>query len=413
MRRNILILLLALMLSSASAMATDTRVLTMGDNNMVLLDEANIRVFPSRVYEYPNLAIGQFGGDDFQELGIHWKFGTDNPWVLGTYFSKMAIGQPTGFYDGTPFGHFTEDLDLTNERIDLFYGRPNLIANHNFGFHFGYIRASYDHEDLVAAEDYKEKIYYYDFGFGLTEANGDYDAAVHIAFGGWTDEGVNADDTGVVQSEPDGFMDLVAVFRKFRQINPEWTAIFHAGLNLGKRGVKDHGADAGPVDWSTKNDLITKDSRFSLDAGLGANWTPATNVLVVGDVGIAYESVKREETWTTAYSTPAGSQEMTKTDIIFPYWSIGFDADVFKWLDIRMGARSWWIAGKNEEGGDFTEKYRLAVNDTYLGFGFHWGRLHIDTQTDPDLFLRGFDFITGNGGDDDMNAQISAAYELM
>jgi hypothetical protein len=54
-----------------------------------------------------------------------------------------------------------------------------------------------------------------------------------------------------------------------------------------------------------------------------------------------------------------------------------------------------------------------AENQTYLGFGFHWGRLHIDTQTDPDLFLRGFDFITGNGGGSDMNARISAVYELM
>ena len=64
MKRLLLILLAASVLLSTSVLASDTRVRTMGDNNMVLLDEANIRLFPSRVLDYPNLAIGEFGGDD-------------------------------------------------------------------------------------------------------------------------------------------------------------------------------------------------------------------------------------------------------------------------------------------------------------------------------------------------------------
>ena len=78
-----------------------------------------------------------------------------------------------------------------------------------------------------------------------------------------------------------------------------------------------------------------------------------------------------------------------------------------------MGASSDWIIRKQEIGSDVEQKDKYAANDTYLGFGFHWGRLHVDTETDPDLFLRGFDFITGNGGGNDMNARISVVYELM
>ena len=35
-----------------------------------------------------------------------------------------------------------------------------------------------------------------------------------------------------------------------------------------------------------------------------------------------------------------------------------------------------------------------------------------DTYTDPELFLNGFDFISGNGSGD-MNFQLSATYEMM
>ena len=56
---------------------------------------------------------------------------------------------------------------------------------------------------------------------------------------------------------------------------------------------------------------------------------------------------------------------------------------------------------------------RNPDNETYLGFGFHWNRLHIDTQTDPGLFLRGFDFINGKDNNEDMNVRLSVVYEMM
>ena len=138
---------------------------------------------------------------------------------------------------------------------------------------------------------------------------------------------------------------------------------------------------------------------------------------MVGDVGIAYDKVTRKFATTENHPAGAGSADWTTTDIVFPYWSIGFDADVFKWMDLRMGATSQWISEKNERGTFIAvsevEKIKWAANQTYLGFGFHWGRLHVDTETDPDLFLRGFDFITGKGTGTDMNARISVVYELM
>jgi hypothetical protein len=50
-------------------------------------------------------------------------------------------------------------------------------------------------------------------------------------------------------------------------------------------------------------------------------------------------------------------------------------------------------------------------NETYLGLGFHWNRLHVDVQSNPDLFLDGFNFISGESNS--MNFRISALYEMM
>ena len=118
-------------------MATETRVMTMGNVNHIVKDDANIKLFPSTINYYPNIFVGEIG-DDFNgptkddydemcEVGVHWQFGadSDNPWVLGLYFSDEE------------YYHWI--LDKTEEdadhRIDLYYGRKlsdmPFVAYHN------------------------------------------------------------------------------------------------------------------------------------------------------------------------------------------------------------------------------------------------------------------------------------------
>ena len=52
-------------------------------------------------------------------------------------------------------------------------------------------------------------------------------------------------------------------------------------------------------------------------------------------------------------------------------------------------------------------------NMTYLGFSFNWGNLTIDTWSNPELFLNGFNFLADdNDEDDEMNAGLSAIYSF-
>lgn len=408
MKQQLLLVLALVVLLSAGAFATDTRVVTMGDNNLVLLDEANIFLFPSRVLEYPNLAVGEFSGDDFNEFGIHWKFGEENPWVMATYFSTRPEGVPVDFL-GNPLGNLTE-LGDEHKRVDLFYGRK--MGDYKFGFHFGYSRTKYEEVDQTILLTIEEKQYFYDFGFGLTQMDGNWDLAVDIGFGGWTDQNGGGEE----ETEPWKFVQFSGLFRHFRDMGPDWTLIEHIGTFIGYRGETDHvigdGVPATTADYEARQKLL------DLELGLGANWTPSSKVLAVADFGLMYQSLKIDQDFSAAYTGGAAAENEVTRSGWSEFWKIGIDAEVFKWLDVRMGATSDWISVKDETGSIMqlttltTQKSQYANNETYLGFGFHWGDFHLDTYTDPDLFLRGFDFINGKSTNSDMNFRISAVYEM-
>ena len=94
MKKSIFITLILTLVLAMSAFASRTRVLTMGDNNTILLDDNNIWQFPSRINDYPGLAVGEIATGDVTQFGIHWKLGDDNPYVLATYFDNQSPLQP-------------------------------------------------------------------------------------------------------------------------------------------------------------------------------------------------------------------------------------------------------------------------------------------------------------------------------
>ncbi|MFH2049072.1 MAG: hypothetical protein ABIJ12_06470, partial [bacterium] len=231
MKKFLTVSLMMLLIMSLNAFATETRVMTMGDNNTILLDEANIWQFPSRINDYPNLAIAEYsyfgeGTDDFTDFGIHWKFGNDNPWILGTYFSVLPAYVPSNLF-GDELIPFDFSL-MENRRIDLLYGRQ--LGANNFGFGLSYYHSSMTFDGT--GNQSKEAFGYYDFSAGLTEATGQWDVALDLGIGSWTDNDVN----GEAQTEADGFMDFSLTGRYFWQQNPNITLIPHVGIGYSKRG---------------------------------------------------------------------------------------------------------------------------------------------------------------------------------
>jgi hypothetical protein len=147
-------------------------------------------------------------------------------------------------------------------------------------------------------------------------------------------------------------------------------------------------------------------------------YTPATKVLAVIDFGFMYGSIKNE--YTTIISSDSSEMDEEKwTYVMLPYFKIGFEAEVFSWMDLRLGATSYWTKYTNENTpfNDtlVTEKYeeKYPFNHTYMGLGFNWNRLHVDTYVDPELFMDGFYFLSGvDSKVAGMNFQISAKYDM-
>ena len=59
MRKLIILTIVLVMAMATASFATYTRVVTMGNNNNILLDDANVWLYPSRINQYPNLAIAR------------------------------------------------------------------------------------------------------------------------------------------------------------------------------------------------------------------------------------------------------------------------------------------------------------------------------------------------------------------
>ncbi len=442
-----------LLLIAGSALATNTRVLTMGEANGIVLDEANIWLYPSRINMYPNVAIGEVGmfdyyNDDYSsdmgQFGIHWKFGEKNPWVLGTYFFD-ASQRGTSYYgsyyygaggnylglgrtelpfripvslDPIDFGWFdlpsTPTYNEENQRFSIFYGRK--LGGKPFGFYFNKVQTSWkdDYPSFKGQEGLSE----YDFGFGLTDAAGKWDVAVGYDMLSWSNKTTYVapgDSNGVARdvTKPKGNYNLHVMGRMFHQVNPQWTLVPNAGILIGKYQAEFWSTGATPAVTSTEKFGVT-----SFWAGMGANYTPAANIMAVGEIGIGYTSLKEE--YIPANPT-AGNPSYTDKYKYFtlPYFRIGLEGKVFDWMDLRAGATSYWQRETDEYsaapnpyyGYPGKTKYNYPSNMTYLGTGMHFGNFHIDTYTNPEILLNGFDFVSGNSTSN-LNATVSILYEF-
>ena len=389
MKKLIFITLILTLVLAMSAFGSNTRTLTMGNNNAIMVDDANIWLFPSRINDYPGLAIAEVGAGDVTRFGIHWQFGDDSPWVMATYF-EANLGTFFGPYWGVPF-----TPPDSNRRIHWFYGR-DLGAN-KFGLRFSLYNSSAEYSDSSPTSS-KVSFSYYDTHWGLTADDNSWDLALNIGFGTWTDEL-----GGVAILDADGMLDFSLTGRMFMDKGPRYTYAPHAGIEYHKLG------------WLTPSvtpALEEKLTAFIVDLGIGQVYTPSNDVEAVFDFGIRMESKKYEFT----DGTDTEEEKFKFTTI--PYFKIGMDAEVFSWMDVRFGATSFWQRFKDEfseviAGTAFSSEDKLgyADNATYLGFGFHWGNFHVDTYADPQLFLEGLNFISG--GNETMNFQISATYEML
>ena len=461
MKKILLLSIFALMILSLSSYATDTRVLTMGENNNVMMDDANIWLYPSRIYNYPDIATAEFSNyyDDYYpiaddmyvydeqmtRLGVNWKFGSDNPWVVGAYFHNNATFEKTqADYSVTP--SISQIYYQPNMRGDFFVSR--MMGQNQLGLHFGIVHSSYSQDKGEVGYLDESNYAIYSFDVGMTGMNGNLDLSAGLELLTYKvmntyDENYGHNytaDTATVYSafdtlKADGNMTLSLRGRYFYEYSPTYTFVPHASFIYGKYKYQDYDWMMVSVDTIDTqlpydslsfnyNTVLNYEHEYKyteIDLGVGMQYVPTTNVLAVFDFGVKFTSLNQERTYKVEgnYSYGVDTTFEYKRKInSFPYFKIGVEADVFHWLDIRLGATSMWNSYTYEyDESDYygwssntKYTYKYPYNATYLGVGLNFNRLYIDCYVSPDLVLDGFNFISGETNE--MNYQLSLLYEM-
>jgi hypothetical protein len=254
--------------------------------------------------------------------------------------------------------------------------------------------------------------------------------AVGLAMTSWTDKEYYIDYFHTVPdtiygdySKPDGNIDLTFNARYWMDPMGKYTLIPHFSFVSSKQGLDYHPGrmdsafyDVQSIVYRTNTVYEDKYSGFNL--GLGMNYEASEKVLVVGDIGMWLETDKEKESYQfTDVVDIDGTPTLVAVDTTLedkwnwtslPYFRLGIDAEVFKWLDLRAGVETWWVGRKYQPAKDSYEyvyegmierKIGDVETDTYLGAGFHWNNLTLDAQMDPQFLTNGPYFISGDNED--------------
>jgi len=220
--------------------------------------------------------------------------------------------------------------------------------------------------------------------------------------------------------------------RYWKEMNQKITIIPHAEITREKYGNKQYNYMDLNEDDRTKVLGQKENTIMTIDFGLGMNYNPTAKILAIADIGVAFvKDNEKYKQWNLDDSLVTDNEYKYSTTYL-PYIKIGLEGEVFKWLDARLGAASYWRKYTYEsdygqggvDGGAYTQKYSSSYpyNSSYMGLGFHWGNFYIDTYMDPAIILDGFEFIRGNnqyeeeywyGQDRRMNYNVTLRYDML
>jgi len=381
MKRLLTLSILLVFVMAATALATQTRVNTMGEAENIVKDEANVVLYPSTILYYPKLVGAEVDDEELSNFYGHMLISGEetNPLVMGFYFQT--------YNDDFPYGTpgWEESMNITKLRwiggMDM-SGTPMALG-------LMYDQASLKEDN--PGDKTEQSFTRFGFMLGASLLEKKLEAAGELKFASWT----NKDADGTDITEPTG--DIYMAFRARYWMDPmgKWTLVPHVGVGIWGEGYKDIAANTERT-WA----------RMDIDLGLGANYNATEDVLMVGDFGfrVAAENLKYEP------PSPAVSTEAKSGTLVLPYFRMGLDGKVLKWLDFRGGVISEWVMSTYEPADTYKTTRSYASTTTYLGAGFNWGKFMIDTEFNPELLEDGPYFISGE--DNSMNWCVSLIYWL-
>jgi len=399
MKRTLLIAFMAIVAMTSMALATETRVKTMGQVGNFVYDDANIFDWPSTVVGFSDRFILELGedavaNDTYDPMdGNTWPNGFGG----GAVFNIGEVHN-LGFYvngnDRANGGGIDVDVPGLDMNIDEFmqvlygYGAENF----DVGFNVNYGK-SRDEQTAPSDAATKESASRIGAKGGITywmEDDNSVDLAVEF-----NKTSITYDDqtTQAVEIEDDGYRTISAQARMFYNYTENLQFVPYVGFMKADWGVKQDSDANGEI-------ASDKVESTAIDIALGINHFPTEQLQLIAAAGVV---IYNEDY--TSQGEDAGSAGMNQ----IPYIKGGIDSELRSWLDIRAGVEKQLYKDDSKGAGDAPVEMEYAVADFqgYIGAGFHLGDWTVDAQLDPALFYEGPNFISGHTDTANMATRIS------
>lgn len=418
-KRLILFVIGLLMLFTLSALATETRVATMGFNGLYLKDDAGIFYYPGTMSMYKKLIIAehqtnftstfhsQFHYSDQTRVGIILPaFGNGTLAIFtgeGTEHFAPAVNA-SGAYP--PFG-----FDEPVTRFLVGYGMNS--GNASLGFQADYSGVR-DENNANVPQAGGINIFTastWGFAFGFSSPMGDLnnlDFGFRIRIGSFKSKADSS--TEVLTNKSNGNTALTFNLRDYYALNDYLNLVPVGSFSTASEKNTEYvGVDSNAFKFTTT----------VIEGGLGLQTKPTENSEIIGGVG--YRSSKqRSKMFADASGNDTLITDASFSETSLPYAFLGFEAQVKNWLHFRLGAEKSVITEKRKAekpvaagGNTGRNEWKETFSDLNyaVGVGISAGPVTMDAQVDNEWWNQGPNFLSGtNTGD--MFPRISFTYNF-
>jgi len=391
MKRLCALLIALLVLAMAvPAMATWTRVMTMGNQPMFIQDDYNIWQWTSTVNNYPRHMIVDHSID-----AESYEFGTED------YDGSTRVGMVVPFMGTSVLGVFISDFDVdypftttsfpgneANQYIDVFYGYRG--ASWDLG-----VRIDYYNESVEAGGKQNQSQIGLNAGVGfnvnanMLEINAFYKSI------SWKNETLGAAPNDPI-TEKDAGSDIGIAARYLIAYNNMVTLI--PAFAYRTQTVSETVTATVPPGIGNGEENKTT----GWDLGIGCNTVPLSGVEFLTSLGVRSQSFEDTDTSSTG-------PLFDGSDKHFPYFAFGADIQVKNWLALRVGAEKTWD-GFTDKTSTPETKISTSSFDYHIGAGIMLGDVQFDVDVNPGWLNAGPYFLSGES-DGDMFTYVSFKYD--
>jgi len=348
-RMCVLCVALFVLVMALPALATETRVHTMGDQQLFIQDDFNIWTWSSTVNNYPRHLIVDH--NDAYTLSNTVEFGNTRVGMIVPFMKNAVVGAFVS--DG-------EFLDLApvsiQQKIDLFYGYR--ASNMDLGIHVDW----WGNKDEDTTSEESGSVLGIQAGVGFNANGNMFELDAFYRKIDFTDDpNNNAADAGTW---------VGAAGRYLWAYNNMVTIV--PAIRVEQIKVSD---TASPV---------FEGKATVLDLGVGCNTVPLQGTEFLTSLGIMVSKGEGSVAGTTTIDTTVNT---------IPYLKFGADIQVKPWLNFRIGAQKWIMQKEEDKLANTTSTNSDLTYD--LGAGIMLGDVQFDARLSNSFLNNGPYLLSG------------------